>query len=46
MAEIAFGSILFKGATDLDQLDLITSIMGTPSNESWPEYHLNIEMQD
>ena len=43
-AEIIFGEPLFPGNTDLDQLDHILMVMGTPTKETWPKFFLNEEM--
>lgn len=36
MAEMASRTQIFKGATEVDQLDVIFKTIGSPTEESWP----------
>ena len=36
MGELLLGSPVFAGQSEMDQLDKIVSLMGTPSEEAWP----------
>ena len=35
-AELLNGEVLFKGNSDIDQLSKIHTILGTPTNKTWP----------
>lgn len=37
MAELFTGKPLFPGASEIDQLDRICQVLGTPSVQEWPE---------
>ncbi len=37
MAEIVLRDALFKGKSELEQLDLIFKAVGSPTEESWPD---------
>lgn len=37
MAELFTGKPLFPGASEIDQLDKICQVLGTPSVQEWPE---------
>lgn len=36
MAELITGEILFMGSKELEQIDAICKIMGTPTEKDWP----------
>lgn len=38
MAEIALKTQLFKGNSEVEQLELIFKAVGSPNEESWPEF--------
>ena len=38
LAELILGKPLFTGKTDMDQLQLIFEMMGTPTPETWEGY--------
>jgi serine/threonine protein kinase len=38
-AELTFGDPIFPGNSAQDELALILKTMGSPTLESWPEYH-------
>lgn len=37
-AELIRSAVLFTGSTEIDQVDRIFSIIGTPNTTTWPEY--------
>jgi cell division cycle 2-like protein len=37
-AELAVGEVFFQGKTEIEQLDAIFRIVGSPTNESWPNF--------
>ena len=39
MAELYLGRPLFPGVSEADQLTRISTILGTPSQQDWPEGH-------
>ena len=43
IAEMARGSVLFGGDSPVDQMILICKVLGTPSEEKWPEFKLLID---
>ncbi len=40
MAELLRSKELFDGSDTLDQIHKILSVLGTPSQEEWPDFHL------
>jgi len=39
LGEIVRGSILFKGDKEADQLDKIFRLLGSPTDETWPDFY-------
>ena len=37
-AELLLGDVLFRGETEMSQLDLIIQTMGTPTLQTWPDF--------
>ncbi|CAN0047104.1 unnamed protein product [Sphacelaria rigidula] len=37
LAELLHGQPILPGTTEVEQLDLIFSLCGTPTDESWPD---------
>ena len=37
MAEMYLGRPIFPGSTETDQLTRIVTVLGTPTNQEWPE---------